>query len=153
MKTTDTKAALTVSSPDFKHEDYIPAKFTCEGKNINPSLNIKGVPKETLSLALIMDDPDAPGGTFDHWLVWNIHPAEKISEDSLPGIAGKNSSGKNKYMGPCPPSGTHRYFFKIFALDTTLHLPPHSGKQMLEQAMQGHVLAYGELIGLYKKHN
>ncbi|HEU5148311.1 MAG TPA: YbhB/YbcL family Raf kinase inhibitor-like protein [Chryseosolibacter sp.] len=152
MTTIEAKATLMVSSPDFKHGDYIPMKYTCEGQNINPALDIKGIPKEAISLTLIMDDPDAPGGTFDHWLVWNIHPAETIAQDNLPGIAGKNSKGQNKYMGPCPPSGTHRYFFKVFALDTTLNLPAQASKQMLEQAMQDHVLAYGELIGLYKKH-
>lgn len=152
MATVEAKATLMVSSRDFRHEDHIPSKYTCEGKNINPSLDIKGIPKETISLALIMDDPDAPGGTFDHWLVWNIHPAEAITENSLPGIAGKNSKGENKYIGPCPPSGTHRYFFKVFALDTTLNLTGQANKQMVEQAMRDHIVAYGELIGLYKKH-
>jgi Raf kinase inhibitor-like YbhB/YbcL family protein len=153
MATISAKATLTISSPEFKHEAFIPTKYTCEGRNINPPVNIKGIPKEAVSLALIMDDPDAPGGTFDHWIVWNIYPTEAINENSLPGITAKNSRGEYNYMGPCPPSGTHRYFFKVYALDTLLDLEKEASKKMLEQAMQNHIVGAGELMGRYKKHN
>jgi len=153
MATISAKATLSISSPAFKQEAYIPRKYTCEGKDINPPINIEGTPEDTVSLALIVDDPDAPGGTFDHWIAWNIHPADVIDEDSLPGITGKNSRGEYKYMGPCPPSGTHRYFFKVYALDTLLDLDTDASKEMVEQAIQNHVIAYGELMGLYKKQN
>lgn len=151
MATITAKATLTISSPVFEHEGFIPGKYTCEGANINPPVTIKGIPKEALSLALIMDDPDAPGGTFDHWIVWNIPPTEVINENSLSGVAALNSKGEYHYTGPCPPSGTHRYFFKIYALDTLLDLEEDANKQMVEQALQDHVIAYGELIGLYTK--
>jgi Raf kinase inhibitor-like YbhB/YbcL family protein len=153
MTTIAAKATLTISSPEFNHEGNIPEKYTCEGENINPPLTIKGLPEETVSLALIMEDPDAPGGIFDHWAVWNIRPAEMIEEDSMPGMTAKNSKGDNRYTGPCPPSGTHRYFFKIYALDTLLDLDENEAdKKIIEHALQNHILAYGELMGLYKKH-
>jgi hypothetical protein len=98
-----------------------------------------------------MDDPDAPGKTFDHWIVWNIKPQRNISEDSNPGETGRNSLGRSEYTGPCPPSGTHRYFFKVYALDGLLDLKKTAVKRDVEQAMEDHILAYGELIGLYKK--
>lgn len=145
-------STLTVSSPSFKHNEMIPSKFTCEGSNINPEILIGNVPATTRSLALILDDPDAPNGTFDHWIMWNI-PADdrKIKENHAPGTEGKNGKGDSKYTGPCPPSGTHHYHFKVYALDTKLDLKSGSTKQALENAMQGHILAQGELIGLYKK--
>jgi Raf kinase inhibitor-like YbhB/YbcL family protein len=152
MATISEKATLTVSSPEFEHEAYIPIKYTCEGKNTNPPVNIKDIPKDAVSLVLIMDDPDAPGGTFDHWIVWNIQPTQTIIEDSVPGIAGKNSRGQKNYMGPCPPTGTHRYFFKVYALDTSLDLDDNADKKMVERALKDHIVAYGELMGLYKKH-
>lgn len=142
---------LDITSSAFRHENYIPHVYTCEGDNINPPLRINDVPEETRSLVLIIDDPDAPGKTFDHWVVWNILPETTIDEDSIPGTVGRNSARENKYCGPCPPSGTHRYFFKVYALDKLLDLEMDSGKKAVEQAMEGHVLAYGELIGLYKK--
>jgi Raf kinase inhibitor-like YbhB/YbcL family protein len=146
------KATLRISSPEFMDQGYIPMKFTCEGKNINPPLTIRDIPKETVSLVLIVDDPDAPGGTFDHWTVWNIRPTERIGENLIPGTPGRNSRGENRYTGPCPPSGTHRYFFKVYALDTLLDLDENADKKVIEDALHDHVLAYGELIGLYKKH-
>lgn len=144
-------ATLQISSPSFHSKELIPSKFTCEGENINPALLIRNIPEKTLTLALIVDDPDAPGGTFDHWIVWNIRPVEKIPERSIPGTEGINGFGKTHYKGPCPPSGTHRYFFKVFALDTSLNIPAGSAKQTLEKAMKGHILASGELVGLYNK--
>lgn len=153
MTTIAEKATLAISSPVFKHEGQIPMKYTCEGQDINPPVIIKGIPKEAISLVLIVEDPDAPGGIFDHWIIWNVRPTELIKENSNPGMAAKNSSGKSRYMGPCPPSGTHRYFFKVYALDTLLDLDDDADKKMVEQALQTHVIAYGELMGLYKKHN
>lgn len=145
-------STLTVTSPSFKQNEMIPSKFTCEGANINPELLIGDIPASAKSLALIMDDPDAPNGTFDHWIIWNI-PVEdkKIKENHSPGTEGKNGRGESKYTGPCPPSGTHHYHFKIYALSKKLELKSGSTKQELENAMKGHVLATGELIGLYKK--
>lgn len=147
------KATLKISSPEFENEGYIPMKYTCEGQNKNPPVTIKSIPKETISLVLIIEDPDAPKKIFDHWVVWNIHPHETIKEDSIPGMVAKNSKGENSYTGPCPPTGTHRYFFKVYALDTLLEVDDDADKKTVEQALQNHVLAYGELMGLYKKHN
>lgn len=129
----------------------IPVKYTCDGADINPPLRIEGIPEGTHSLVLIVDDPDAPGGTWDHWIVWNIPLVETIEEDSVPGTEGLNDFKTQSYGGPCPPSGTHRYFFKVYALDTTLDLPTTSTKTDVEQAMIGHILANGELIGLYSR--
>lgn len=142
---------LIVTSPAFRHNCAIPKKFTCQGDDINPEIQINGIPAGAKSLALVVDDPDAPMGTWDHWLVWNIPVKEKIAENSVPGIEGTNSANERHYHGPCPPSGTHRYFFKVYALDTELGLDQVSRKKDLEKAMQGHVLAQGELIGLYGK--
>jgi Raf kinase inhibitor-like YbhB/YbcL family protein len=152
MTTIAAKATLQISSPVFEHEGNIPMEYTCEGKNINPPVTIKGIPKQAASLVLIIEDPDAPGGVFDHWIVWNINPTETIGEDILPGITGKNSKGEYRYTGPCPPSGTHRYFFKVYALDTFLDLGDDADKKVVELALQDHILAYGELMGLYKLH-
>jgi Raf kinase inhibitor-like YbhB/YbcL family protein len=106
------------------------------------------VPEGTKSLVLIVDDPDAPMGTWDHWIVWDIPPINKIGENTVPGVEGLNSFRTHSYGGPCPPSGTHRYFFKVYALDTKLALNANSKKRDLENAMKGHILASGELVGL-----
>ena len=148
---TQTKLTLTVTSPAFGQSGLIPSKYTCEGENINPALEIKSIPQETKSLVLIIDDPDAPGGTFDHWIVWNIPPAENIEENSIPGTEGMNNFGKIGYRGPCPPSGIHRYFFKIYALDSELDIKKGAKKKQVEDAMKGHIIASGELIGTYRK--
>jgi Raf kinase inhibitor-like YbhB/YbcL family protein len=147
------KTKLNISSPSFKQEGLIPRTYTCEGSNVNPPLVIESIPEETLSLALIMDDPDAPGGTFDHWVVWNIPPVKSIPENSNPGLEGMNSMGELGYTGPCPPSGTHRYFFKVYAVDVLLDTQKGATKEKVEFALQDHTIAYGELIGLYKKKN
>jgi len=147
---TTTKQILTVTSPEFTYKGYIPSKYTCDGENVNPPLSIKDIPDGTKSLALIFEDPDA-GEIFDHWIVWDIVPSEIIKENSVPGTLGRNSFGRNEYGGPCPPIGVHRYFFKIHALDTKLDLEEGSTKQELQDAMAGHILSYGELIGLYRK--
>ncbi len=142
---------LTVSSPVFENKKPIPSKYTCDGDDVNPPLTIEGVPKETKSLVLIVDDPDAPMGTYDHWISWNIPPTSTIEENTAPGTEGINDFRKHSYGGPCPPGGTHRYFFKIYALDTKLDLDSNSRKKDVEKAMQGHILAKGELVGLYHR--
>ena len=144
---------MKLTSVNFAQNGTIPSEFTCDSTNVNPELNIHDVPKNVKSLALIMDDPDAVVGTFVHWVVWNI-PAEtkKIQKNSEPsGVNGKGGSGKLSYIGPCPPSGTHRYVFKLYALDTMIQLPEGSGKADLEKAMHDHIIEKTELMGLYKR--
>jgi Raf kinase inhibitor-like YbhB/YbcL family protein len=142
---------MDVSSAAFKHKDFIPRRYTCDGVNVNPSLNIDHIPKKAESLAIIVDDPDAPSGTWVHWVIWNIPIIHHISENNELGVQGLNDSGKHDYSGPCPPRGTHRYFFKIYALDRMLEIPESSDKRNLEQAMEDHILAFGELLGLYRR--
>lgn len=142
---------LTVTSPSFKHNELIPAKYTCSGQEINPELNVSGIPQTAKSLTLIMDDPDAPNGGFDHWIMYNIPVQTTITENSAPGKQAKNGKKENKYAGPCPPTGTHHYHFKFYALDKELDLKDDVTKRDLEKAMEGHILAKGELVGLYRK--
>ena len=147
-------STLTLSSPAFQQDGHIPSKFTCDGADVNPALMIGSVPTGAKSLALIVDDPDAPSGTWVHWVVWNLSPdTREIREHSVPSGAsqGVTNFRKRAYGGPCPPSGTHRYFFKLYALDTTLGLGTDSTKAVLEKAMEGHILARSELIGLYSR--
>ncbi len=145
------KNNMVVRSVAFSEGGNIPVKYSCEGENINPPLTVEGTPDNTESLALIMEDPDAPNGTFDHWVAWNILPNEPIVENSVPGTGGKNSHGKTGYAGPCPPKGPHRYFFKVFALDVLLDLAAAADKQALDEAMKGHILASAHLMAYYKK--
>ena len=145
--------ALTLSSDAFKNGGDIPSRFTCDGAGTAPALSWSGAPEGTKSFVLIVDDPDAPSGTFVHWVVVDL-PASTTSlaeGGTLPAGArtGKNDFGKVGYGGPCPPSGTHRYFFKLYALDTALGLNPGATKADLLAAMQGHVLAEGQLMGRY----
>ena len=142
---------LSLHSIAFSHGGHIPPLYTCEGKDINPPIEISGIPGDAKSLALIMEDPDAPNGTFYHWLMWNIPPQNVINENNTPGICGRNNFNKNNYGGPCPPDGEHRYFFRIFALDTELELPEGSSHSDLVNAMEGHILASGDIMGHYKK--
>ncbi len=143
---------LIVKSPVFEHNKPIPIKYSCDGDEVNPPITVEGLPVGATTIALVIDDPDAPRGTFDHWVVYNIPPASKIAENTVPGTEGVNSAGRQAYVGMCPPSGTHRYFFKVYALDTKLNLNPNATrKKDLEKAMQGHILARGELIGLYSR--
>ena len=147
-------STFTISSPAFTHQGMIPQKFSCDGADVSPPLQFDGAPANARSLALIMDDPDAPRGTWVHWVLWNIAPSNRgIKENSIPSGAcqGMNDFGRQDYGGPCPPSGTHRYFFKLYALDTTLDLGPSTTKAGLESAMQGHIIARAELVGLYKR--
>ena len=143
---------LLIKSLAFENNKLIPVKYTCDGANVNPPLTIEGIPEETKTLVLIVDDPDAPMGAFDHWIVWNIPPTtRKIEENTVPGTEGMSSYRKHAYGGPCPPYGTHRYFFKVYALDTQLDLKSNSTKKDVEKAMENHVLAEGELVGLYRR--
>ena len=145
-------SSISITSPAFQAGGDIPAKFTCNRTNVSPELQISGVPNEAKSLVLIVDDPDAPRGLFTHWIVWNIDPkTTRIAEKSAPAAAvqGTNDFGKSNYGGPCPPSGTHSYFFKIFALDTKLELRPSAHRAELDAAMRGHILAQGELMARY----
>lgn len=144
---------LILASPAFVQNGKIPAAFTCDGKDIHPRLEIHGVPADSKSLVLIMDDPDAPVGVWDHWVAFNIPPETRVIEEGKEpeGVAGKNSWGRTGYGGPCPPSGTHRYFFKLYALDTLLLLREGAGKREVERAIAGHILAQAELIGLYAR--
>ncbi len=142
---------MKLTSPEFKDNQFIPKKFTCEGDDINPKLIIEEIPDTTKSLALIVDDPDAPMGTWVHWIAFNIPVTSHINENSIPGKQGINDFRRKDYGGPCPPSGTHRYFFKLYALDTELKLKEGITKKELENEMQDHILDKTELIGLYKK--
>jgi len=148
---------LKLSSNAFSHNGTIPTKYTCDGENTNPPLKIEGVPSPAKSLVLIVDDPDAikpAGKVWDHWVVWNIKPESKeIKENSVPSesVQGENGRGQNKYQGPCPPDTEHRYFFKLYALDTIFDLKEGSTKQEVEKAMQGHILAKTEFVGKYNR--
>ena len=147
------EARIKITSSAFQEGGNIPSKFTCDVSDTSPPLQIAGVPSDAKTLVLIADDPDAPGGLFTHWLVWNIPPQTTlIAEGSAPkGVQGANDFGKSGYRGPCPPSGTHRYSFKIFALDRELELRSGAKRSEVDAAMKGHVIAHGELTGRYAK--
>ncbi len=146
-------ASMKITSSAFQEGASLPSKFTCDGGGTSPPLQIAGVPAGAKSLVLIVDDPDAPGGLFTHWILWNISPqTNAISEGGAPsGVRGANDFGTSGYGGPCPPSGTHRYYFKILALDRELDLPPGAKRGQLEAAIKGHVIARGELMGRYSR--
>jgi len=155
---------LTLTSPSFSHNDTIPSRYTCDGKDISPALNWAGIPEGTQSLVLIVDDPDAPDPaapemTWVHWVLYNIPPsatglAEGVAEENLPPgtLQGINDWKRTGYGGPCPPIGNHRYYHKLYALDTVLPDLQHPAKTALEHAMQGHIIGQGELIGHYQRH-
>ncbi|MFH1614202.1 MAG: YbhB/YbcL family Raf kinase inhibitor-like protein [Planctomycetota bacterium] len=153
------KMEIEVTSSAFEPNAMIPSKYTCDGLNISPPLKWEGVPQAAQSIALISDDPDAPAGTWVHWVMWNIpaataelpenvRPDKKIADGSVQGITDFQRHG---YGGPCPPSGTHRYYFKVYALDIKLDIPSSSTKKDLLKAMQGHILAEGQIVGKYKR--
>lgn len=145
---------MRLTSPAFEDNGKIPAKYSCDGDNVNPELRVENVPSGTKSLALIMEDPDAPNGLWVHWVVWNIRPnIGVLVERAEPreSVIGKNSWGHNQYGGPCPPSGTHHYVFRMYALDKTLDLAGTASKGQLDVAMEGHVLAEAVLTGLYSE--
>ena len=151
--------SMKVTSPAFKEGDMIPAKYTADGRDISPPLKIEELPAGTQSIVIINDDPDAPAGTWVHWLVWNW-PADKVeipeavpSDGTLPNGAcqGRTDFGSTGYGGPAPPSGTHRYYFKVYALDVKLQLKPGAKKSELETAIKGHILDQTQLMGRYKR--
>lgn len=146
---------MVLTSPSFENEGMIPTKFTCEGGNMNPELQVQNVPEDAKSLALILHDPDAPiAGGFTHWVVWNISPKTMvIKEESTPpkSVEGRNGGGRTGYTGPCPPLGTHRYEFYLYALNDMLDLPTTAGRQELEDAMEEHIVAKTMLVGTYRK--
>lgn len=143
---------MQLTSPAFVEQGTIPTEYTCDGQDISPPLHIEGVPESAQTLVLIVDDPDAPGGTWDHWVVYDIAPVEEIPRDvGALGTSGKNSSGDAGYGGPCPPSGTHRYVHQMYALDTELGLDEGASKREILDAMEGHVVASATLTGLYSR--
>ena len=155
---TQANGAFTLSSTAFNHNDMIPKRYTCQGENISPALQWHGAPANTQSFALIVDDPDAPNGTFVHWVIFNIPASltqlpENVKNNGF--VLGSTSFSSSKkaanYGGPCPPSGTHHYHFKLYALDTMLTLKKGVSKEELLAAMNSHILAQTELVGLYKK--
>ena len=152
---------MQIKTGAFSPESRIPEKYTCQGADISPALSWEGVPEKTRSFSLIMDDPDAPGKTWVHWVIYNIpaetrslperfSPAERLKNGLL---QGRNDFGEIGYGGPCPPPGhgPHRYFFKLYALDTDLNLKPGAGKKDVEKAMDGHILGQAELIGRFER--
>ena len=151
--------ALEIKSAAFAAGKAIPRKYACDGDDISPPLNWGGAPTETRSIALIVDDPDAPIGTWVHWVLYNLPTQVNSIPEGVPigpslsvgGLQGKNGSGQLGYQGPCPPSGTHRYFFRVYALDKPLKLSPGASKEQLLKAMKGHILEQAELMGLYSK--
>ncbi len=151
--------SLNVTSSAFAAGQPIPSLYSCRGRNISPPLAWSGAPGTTRSFALILDDPDAPSGTYVHWVIYNIPGSSQGLPEAIAGSAklgdgslqGTNSSGGTGYTGPCPPSGTHHYHFKLYALDTLLTLSSGATKDQLLKAMQGHILAQGEVIGTFSK--
>ena len=146
--------SLELTSDAFANGQSIPVKYSCNGKNISPALAWNEPPASTQSFVLIVDDPDAPMGTWVHWVLFNIPDSTRSLQentDTRAMSAGKNSSGNIHYDGPCPPSGTHRYFFKLYALDSTLSLSPGATKEQVLKAAEGHILAQGELMGTFSK--
>lgn len=145
---------MKITTRAFSPTRPIPERFTADGKNVNPPLSISGIPRGAKSLALIVDDPDAPSGIWTHWLLWNIPAGTKsIGEDSVPdgAVAGRNDFGQTKYLGPSPPAGTHRYFFRLFALDNALDLPAGATRAAVQDALRSHVLSKCELVGRYAR--
>jgi Raf kinase inhibitor-like YbhB/YbcL family protein len=143
---------LEVTSAAFGEGATIPTKHTCDGENVSPPLSFAGAPDGTRSLALVVDDPDAPVGTFTHWLAWGIDPgAGDLAEGEVAPREGRNGFGTTGYVGPCPPRGRHRYFFRLHALDTELDLEPAANRDELERALGGHVLETAELMGTYER--
>jgi Raf kinase inhibitor-like YbhB/YbcL family protein len=148
---TGTDSNLTVTSTAFSNNASIPMKYSCEGTESSPPLQINNIPAGAKSLALILHDPDAGPDGFTHWVMWNVSTDGNIPEEYRGADQGKNGSGKSGYKGMCPPTGTHHYHFKVYALDTMLDIDENTNKAGLEKSMEGHILAQGELVGLYKK--
>ena len=154
LTTIKTTSTMKIESSAFEYGHTIPQKYTCDGQNVNPPLKISGVPENAKSLVLIMDDPDAPAGTWVHWTAWDMKPGTaEIKENSKPSgaVEGKTSFGEIGYGGPCPHSGTHRYFFRLYALDIELNLSSGATIKQLEQAMDGHIIDKADLMGVYSR--
>lgn len=155
----ETLMKINVTSSAFKDGGTIPSLYTCDGDDTSPDISWAGIPDAAKSIAMIADDPDAPRGTWVHWVIYNIPPQseglpQNVPPDKILGdgsMQGMNDSGQTGYGGPCPPGGVHRYFFKVYALDTRLSLGPGATKKDLEDAMKGHILAEGQLMGRYKR--
>jgi Raf kinase inhibitor-like YbhB/YbcL family protein len=151
--------AFVITSRAFAHEEMIPAQYTCDGQDLSPALEWSTPPSATRSLALILDDPDAPMGTWVHWVLFNIPPDTQSLSQGMPAdkelpdgsVQGTNSWSRPGYGGPCPPSGTHRYYFRLYALDTVLPLNATAGKREVAAAMEDHILAEAELMGKYAR--
>jgi len=158
LKNNNEEIKMKMQSSAFKEGEKIPSKYTCDGENVSPLLSWSDFPNNTKTFALIVDDPDAPGGTFVHWVVYNL-PAnvtslpEETTSNNLPSGAkqGTNHFGDEDYGGPCPPAGTHRYYFKLYALDIEVHLKAGAGKRDLLKAMEGHELSEAQLMGKYER--
>jgi Raf kinase inhibitor-like YbhB/YbcL family protein len=142
---------LQIISDSITEGGNIPVRYSCQGDNVNPTLYIHNIPERTKTLAVIMEDPDAPGGVFTHWTAWNLPPDIMLPENKQHHMSGLNGSGKTGYIGPCPPSGTHRYYFHVFALDAALKIENGADRKTMEEAMKKHILAKGSLMGKYKK--
>jgi Raf kinase inhibitor-like YbhB/YbcL family protein len=142
---------VKVTSPAFENNQKIPEKYTCDGENVSPPLKIQDLPKETQSLAVIVDDPDAASGSWTHWIVWNIPPTSEIPENTVPGVEGNNDFDLPIYGGPCPASGEHRYLFRVFALNGQLSLDKKTSKQQLEHAIQDKIIDSAVLVGKYRR--
>lgn len=142
---------MRVHSPAFKERKPIPTKYTCDGSDVNPPLEISDTPSGAQSMVLTFDDPDAPAKTWLHWLVYDIPVTRTIAENSVPGTQGHNDFDRNDYGGPCPPGGEHRYYFRLYALDTKLGLPQGASRKDVENAMKNHVVAEAELMGVYAR--
>jgi Raf kinase inhibitor-like YbhB/YbcL family protein len=146
---------LKLTSASFEHNSKIPSRHTCDGEGISPAFEINGVDENAKSLVLIMDDPDAPSGVWDHWVKFDIATSTTQIEEGVEpgGVSGVGTSGNKNYFGPCPPDREHRYFFKLYSLDTMLELKEGVTKKEVEKTMEGHILQSAELVGLYERNN
>ena len=142
---------LYVTSKAFEDGSAIPIKYTCDGLNVNPPIDLAFIPQNAVSIAIIVEDPDAPINTWTHWIVWNIPVTHNIKENTKQGISGVNDFSKNFYCGPCPMNGVHKYLFKIYALDCFIEMPLNTKKLMLKREISDHILAYGEITGTYTR--
>ena len=140
---------LKLSSPVFEQNGFIPKQYTCHGLNVSPPIDIDSIPLPAKSLAIIVDDPDAPKGTFCHWVIWNLPISHHLRMGANHGMQGMNDFGRHQYDGPCPPSGVHRYNFKVYALDCILYIPVSSNKENLEKAIARNIVGFGILTGKY----
>lgn len=156
VSATNFKHMIKITSPQFESGDILPVTFTCDSQGINPELHISNVPEGAQGLVVILDDPDAPAGTFTHWLVYNLDPDTAIiKENNLPAEArvGSNSGRKQSYFPPCPPSGSHRYIFHVYALDQKIDFPSAPDRGQIDTAMSGHIMDSGELLSVYSRHD